>query len=932
MKENFADYKVLTLSESDDSLRWILTHPDLDDLELTALDVFIFNQLKLGKNKLEIDKLVMSEYGAVSDFARKKVENYIKTKVRSQKKIEEKVFSKKWRLIKSYKTFFLSHVTALMFLFLSPNYFEITKNILTEHKMEGLLFSIACVCLLSWLPWYVQSMVYGSMSRVKAEMKFTLVNLYPEFRYCYEKENRLSHEEKTQLSLVPLSIIAILFLVGSLLVHFTKSMQIFGGIIVINVLFRWVLASMPLRKPLFLSALSIYYERKDIIKSWEFLYDYFLPLNWKKKSFLNRDQEIQITISSLYMIFNIIVCICLIQSLLENKDIYRFERDFVAKSVLITLYIFYGIVVGVTLWKVVIQILKIFHRWFSFSFKEKYANIFFLFNFISLIIVFVLLILPNFIQLSCLIILSSGLFIFHLFILFNNLKFKIIKFENTVLLCNIIFLIGGFLSAKNEFILLSGVCFSYFYLRDPIQLFIVLGKNNNFKYCALSFALSGLCGLMSIAVYLSSISIFVIPFIATANILQSAAFIIRLKLNQNIDFSNIVINREKLRKKINDEEYLVIACKTMYSVLSKLFGKVYANNITKKSFILKMNVDILELQIKDLSKCIQHLDKKKSSGSIINDRIVLKLKPWMYCKKIDEILSYPAASAPWNKRPYIKYFMEGNNSPNENLINRKKIIKYLESHFLFTYFEMNQIKKISNYVEANYYNPRESVFMEGDLDEKLYLIVNGVFEVSKKEVDGHKKGIIELTKNDFIGEQSLLKHQFQNTTVSAKEKGLVLSLNARAFSSLIKKDLAMLRKYMKAIDDLWFIKSNTLFRGYSNESLSPIANAFKHKSFKMGQYVFKEGDIGDEFYIIRNGEVGVFLKRKSIPLALLSIGEFFGEIALLKNTPRTASIKTITETETLSLSRESLSRIMSDDLNLQRSLEFQSEQRLSKQG
>jgi CRP-like cAMP-binding protein len=210
------------------------------------------------------------------------------------------------------------------------------------------------------------------------------------------------------------------------------------------------------------------------------------------------------------------------------------------------------------------------------------------------------------------------------------------------------------------------------------------------------------------------------------------------------------------------------------------------------------------------------------------------------------------------------------------------------------------------------------------------LFYQGRFSVFKSDEEGNESKVLEIGKKDFFGEQSVIKHKHHAFAVRAQTDGVVLTFNNVGFSMLSKNDKSIYRSYLKAIDDLWFIKSNSLFRNFADENLSKIVNAFHHKNFASSEYVFKQGDKGDEFYIIRNGEVGVFIQKKSKPIAKLSIGEFFGEIALLRNVARTASIKTLTETETLALSREALQSLLKSDMRMHDQVEFLAEQRMAK--
>jgi CRP-like cAMP-binding protein len=65
------------------------------------------------------------------------------------------------------------------------------------------------------------------------------------------------------------------------------------------------------------------------------------------------------------------------------------------------------------------------------------------------------------------------------------------------------------------------------------------------------------------------------------------------------------------------------------------------------------------------------------------------------------------------------------------------------------------------------------------------------------------------------------------------------------------------------------------------------------RSFKAGEIIFREGDDGSEFYVIRGGKVAIQLGNRT--LQVLEPGEVFGEMALIDNEPRSATV--IAETD-----------------------------------
>jgi len=98
------------------------------------------------------------------------------------------------------------------------------------------------------------------------------------------------------------------------------------------------------------------------------------------------------------------------------------------------------------------------------------------------------------------------------------------------------------------------------------------------------------------------------------------------------------------------------------------------------------------------------------------------------------------------------------------------------------------------------------------------------------------------------------------------------------------------------------------FQGLEPEALQEIARLFVTEKFEAGAHVVVQADEGDKFYIIVRGKVEVIVRNvqtgESKKVALLEDGDHFGEIALLHNVPRTASVVSQTPCVCLALSSE----------------------------
>lgn len=98
----------------------------------------------------------------------------------------------------------------------------------------------------------------------------------------------------------------------------------------------------------------------------------------------------------------------------------------------------------------------------------------------------------------------------------------------------------------------------------------------------------------------------------------------------------------------------------------------------------------------------------------------------------------------------------------------------------------------------------------------------------------------------------------------------------------------------------------------SPQTLKELSELFVLSHFTEGQYVFHYGDVGDRFYLIARGCVHVVIPDDAGDRVVKTLhdGDFFGEIALLRNVPRSANIIAWSDTWCLSLSRQHFLRII----------------------
>ena len=98
------------------------------------------------------------------------------------------------------------------------------------------------------------------------------------------------------------------------------------------------------------------------------------------------------------------------------------------------------------------------------------------------------------------------------------------------------------------------------------------------------------------------------------------------------------------------------------------------------------------------------------------------------------------------------------------------------------------------------------------------------------------------------------------------------------------------------------------FAGLLNEELQALEHTAKMRRFKAGETIFRAGDPGDGFYLVESGSVIItaVVGAESRPLATIIAGEFFGEMAILDEAPRSATATAEVDTRAFCIGREEL--------------------------
>jgi CRP/FNR family transcriptional regulator, cyclic AMP receptor protein len=181
------------------------------------------------------------------------------------------------------------------------------------------------------------------------------------------------------------------------------------------------------------------------------------------------------------------------------------------------------------------------------------------------------------------------------------------------------------------------------------------------------------------------------------------------------------------------------------------------------------------------------------------------------------------------------------------------------------------------------------------------------YEESRNELIGVVKQIILADGVIHPNEQEELNSLIEFLAIDDKPQQRRLQINT--FWDYIFKDESK-DKDLRVTD---ILKRIPLFEHLSRRELKIIAKLVHLRLYQPGEYIFRKDQPGAAMFIIKTGVVNIVLpgpNEKEVHLATLKAGTFMGELALLDNSPRSASARAAETTEALAFFRSELNKLL----------------------
>lgn len=239
------------------------------------------------------------------------------------------------------------------------------------------------------------------------------------------------------------------------------------------------------------------------------------------------------------------------------------------------------------------------------------------------------------------------------------------------------------------------------------------------------------------------------------------------------------------------------------------------------------------------------------------------------------------------------------------------IIAALRKIELFAGLPEEVLTELASKMEEHNLEEGQVLFQKGDPGDALFLIQSGRAKVVLADAHGRETVLNECGPGDAIGDMSLVDQEERSATVVAITPLKTLKLKEDDFLDVMAgqplellhamQELASRMRLQKAVSDL---KKLELFEGLPDDVVARLVPRLERRTLQEGEVLFREGDKGDTLYIIKTGWVKIVRyneRGEELELNQSGPGDVVGEMALIDQAPRSATVIALSPVEMVQL-------------------------------
>ncbi|KAI9135981.1 camp-dependent protein kinase regulatory subunit, partial [Paraphysoderma sedebokerense] len=203
----------------------------------------------------------------------------------------------------------------------------------------------------------------------------------------------------------------------------------------------------------------------------------------------------------------------------------------------------------------------------------------------------------------------------------------------------------------------------------------------------------------------------------------------------------------------------------------------------------------------------------------------------------------------------------------------------------------DQYNDVVNAMSEKKVSKGESIIKQGGVGDYFYVVETGSFDVFVSRMGKDPIKVTDYGPGGSFGELALMYNAPRAATVTATSDSVLWALDRVTFRRILMENTSRKRRMYEN-----FLEEVPLLAGLDAYERHKIADALESVVFEEGSVVIKQGAVGDNFYIIESGEASVTkVDEHGVEHHMkgLGKGDYFGELALLNDKPRMATVRPV---------------------------------------
>ncbi|KAI8642210.1 camp-dependent protein kinase regulatory subunit [Parasitella parasitica] len=232
----------------------------------------------------------------------------------------------------------------------------------------------------------------------------------------------------------------------------------------------------------------------------------------------------------------------------------------------------------------------------------------------------------------------------------------------------------------------------------------------------------------------------------------------------------------------------------------------------------------------------------------------------------------------------------------------------ISNNFLFRNLDEEQYLDVVNAMVEKRVDMGTTVIKQGDVGDFFYVVESGTLDcfIGETKVTNYEAG-------GSFGELALMYNAPRAATIITTSDSVLWALGRITFRTILMENTSRKRRMYEH-----FLSEVVLLKSLESYEQHKIADALESVYFEDGQEVVKQGDVGDQFYIIESGEAFVLKEENGVKQQVnrLERGSYFGELALLNDAPRAATVVAHGKLKCATLGKKAFTRLLGPVLDI----------------